>query len=102
MKAISERIHTLIEALPYIQRFAGTTMVIKYGGRAMTEEGLKRSVMQDLALLHNVGINPVLVHGGGPGDRPLDGTAGDEAEVRGRTAGHGRSHHGSCGDGAVR
>ena len=73
MKKIGDRIHTLIEALPYIQRFSGATMVVKYGGRAMTEEALQTSVMQDVALLHNVGINPVLVHGGGPEiDRWMD------------------------------
>ncbi len=73
MKKIGDRIHTLIEALPYIQRFSGATMVVKYGGRAMTDETLQTSVMQDIALLHNVGINPVVVHGGGPEiDRWMD------------------------------
>lgn len=65
MKEISAIAHTLIEALPYIQRFSGQTMVVKYGGAAMTSQELKRNVMQDVALVHNVGINCVLVHGGG-------------------------------------
>jgi len=65
MRGIDERIHTLVQALPYIQRFAGKMVVIKYGGRAMTDDSLKTMVMQDVALLHNVGMNPVLVHGGG-------------------------------------
>ena len=57
---------TLIEALPYIQSLAGKTVVIKYGGNAMVNDELKSSVMDDIALLKSVGINPVLVHGGGP------------------------------------
>lgn len=56
----------LIEALPYIQRFAGKTVVIKYGGNAMVDETLKSSFARDLVLLKHVGINPVVVHGGGP------------------------------------
>lgn len=56
----------LIEALPYIQKFAGKTMVIKYGGNAMISEELKNKVMQDIALMKCIGIRPVLVHGGGP------------------------------------
>ncbi len=56
----------LIEALPYIQRFAGKTVVIKYGGNAMVDETLKSSFAQDVVLLKHVGINPVVVHGGGP------------------------------------
>ena len=56
----------LIEALPYIQRFAGKTVVVKYGGNAMVDEALKRSFARDVVLLKQVGINPVIVHGGGP------------------------------------
>lgn len=56
----------LIEALPYIQRLAGKTVVIKYGGNAMINEELKTDVMEDVTLLKFIGINPVLVHGGGP------------------------------------
>ena len=56
----------LAEALPYIQRFHGKTIVIKYGGNAMTEEKLKHSFASDVVLLKLVGINPVIVHGGGP------------------------------------
>ncbi len=56
----------LIEALPYIQSYAGKTIVIKYGGNAMTEESLKHKFAQDIVLLKQVGINPVVVHGGGP------------------------------------
>ena len=58
--------HILTEALPYIQRYAGKTVVIKYGGNAMTDEKLKKSFARDIVLLKQVGINPVIVHGGGP------------------------------------
>ncbi|BBA36122.1 acetylglutamate kinase [Methylocaldum marinum] len=58
--------HVLIEALPYIRRFKGKTVVVKYGGNAMTEERLKNSFARDIVLLKLVGFNPVIVHGGGP------------------------------------
>ncbi|MBE6565090.1 MAG: acetylglutamate kinase [Ruminococcaceae bacterium] len=56
----------LIEALPYIQKYVGKTIVVKYGGNAMKNEGLKDAVISDIVLLSLVGINTVLVHGGGP------------------------------------
>ena len=56
----------LAEALPYIQRFHGKTMVIKYGGNAMVDEKLKRGFARDIVLMKLVGMNPVVVHGGGP------------------------------------
>jgi acetylglutamate kinase len=56
----------LIEALPYIRRFSGETIVIKYGGHAMVDEALKRDFARDITLLKFIGINPVVVHGGGP------------------------------------
>ncbi|MGH7829870.1 MAG: acetylglutamate kinase, partial [Candidatus Binatia bacterium] len=56
----------LLEALPYIQRFYGKTFVVKYGGNAMVDEELKAGFAQDVVLLKYVGINPVVVHGGGP------------------------------------
>jgi len=58
--------HVLAEALPYIQRFRGKTMVIKYGGNAMIEPALKEGFARDVVLMKLVGINPVIVHGGGP------------------------------------
>ncbi|HWP01110.1 MAG TPA: acetylglutamate kinase [Methylococcus sp.] len=58
--------HVLIEALPYIRRFKGKTIVVKYGGNAMIDEGLKHGFARDIVLLKLVGINPVVVHGGGP------------------------------------
>ncbi|HHU34146.1 MAG TPA: acetylglutamate kinase [Bacteroidetes bacterium] len=56
----------LVEALPYIQALAGKTVVIKYGGNAMINEDLKNSVVEDITLLKYIGLNPVVVHGGGP------------------------------------
>ena len=61
-----DRAQTLVEALPYIQRFHGKTVVIKYGGNAMISPELFDAVMEDIILLHLVGIHVVLVHGGGP------------------------------------
>lgn len=66
MQELIGKAEILIEALPYIQSLAGKTVVIKYGGNAMINEELKSSVMDDITLLKYVGINPVLVHGGGP------------------------------------
>lgn len=66
----------LAEALPYIRRFHGKTIVIKYGGNAMTDEKLKRSFAYDVVLLKLVGLNPVVVHGGGPQIEQLLGRVG--------------------------
>ena len=57
---------TLSEALPYLQRYDGATVVIKFGGNAMVDDDLKSSFAQDIVLLKQVGVNPVIVHGGGP------------------------------------
>ncbi len=62
----AEKARILGEALPYIQRFHGRTIVVKYGGNAMTEDGLKADFARDVVLLKLVGMNPVVVHGGGP------------------------------------
>ncbi len=61
-----EKASVLIETLPYMQQFAGKTVVIKYGGNAMINEELKQSVIQDIVLLKYIGMRPVVVHGGGP------------------------------------
>ena len=58
--------HILIEALPYINSFTGKTFVIKYGGNAMVDENLKNSFARDIILMKRVGMNPIVVHGGGP------------------------------------
>ncbi len=66
MEKLIEKAKTLVEAMPYIQTFRGKTFVIKYGGNAMIEESLKQGFAQDVVLLRYIGINPVIVHGGGP------------------------------------
>ncbi len=66
MERLIEKAETLLEALPFINRFRGKTFVIKYGGNAMVKEELKKSFAQDVLLLKYLGINPIIVHGGGP------------------------------------
>ena len=68
MRNISDqdRANVLVQALPYIQKWAGKTIVVKYGGNAMISPELKDAVMSDIVLLQLIGINVVLVHGGGP------------------------------------
>lgn len=66
MKEVIAKAEILLDALPYIRRYSGKTMVIKYGGHAMIDEELKESFAQDIVLLKFIGINPVIVHGGGP------------------------------------
>ena len=66
MKTAVEKAKVLIESLPYIKNFANKTVVIKYGGHAMVDEALKSSFALDIILLKYIGINPVVVHGGGP------------------------------------
>lgn len=80
MTEYETRAETLIQALPYIQAFSGKTVVVKYGGAAMTDEALKREVMRDLVLMRAVGIRPVLVHGGGPEVDKLMRRVGKEPE----------------------
>ncbi len=63
---MTEKAEILVEALPYIQEFYGSTIVVKYGGNAMINNDLKEKVMQDIALMKYVGIHPVIIHGGGP------------------------------------
>ena len=62
----TEVAQVLTEALPYIQRFSGRTIVVKYGGNAMTDESLKASFARDIVLMQTVGMRPIVVHGGGP------------------------------------
>jgi acetylglutamate kinase len=63
---VTSNVETLLEALPYIREFHGRTVVIKYGGAAMEDEGLRDGFATDVVLLKYVGMNPVIVHGGGP------------------------------------
>jgi acetylglutamate kinase len=66
MQELIEKASVLMEALPYIRKFSGKTVVVKYGGHAMTDPKLKESFAKDIVLLDYIGLNPVIVHGGGP------------------------------------
>ncbi|WP_104137396.1 acetylglutamate kinase [Arthrobacter sp. ZGTC131] len=83
MSDAQDKAGTLIEALPWIQRFAGTTMVIKYGGNAMVNDDLRRAFAEDVVFLHHVGIHPVVVHGGGPQINAMLSRLGIESEFKG-------------------
>ncbi len=67
MNEIAKKIETMLEAMPYLSRYAGKIVVIKYGGNAMINEELKANVIRDVVLLKAMGLKPVLCHGGGPG-----------------------------------
>ena len=82
MKA-TERAEILVQALPYIRKYAGKIVVVKYGGNAMTSESLKQQVMEDIVLLRLVGVNVVLVHGGGPEINSLMDRLGKKPEFVG-------------------
>jgi acetylglutamate kinase len=77
-----ERAAVLLEALPYIQRFRGAVVVVKYGGAAMGDPELGRAVADDVVLLRAVGLRPVVVHGGGPQISDLMARLGKEPEFR--------------------
>ncbi|MBQ8003105.1 MAG: acetylglutamate kinase [Clostridia bacterium] len=66
MNSHIEKANVLVEALPYMQRLSGKTIVVKYGGNAMINEELKETIVEDIALLKLIGANPIVVHGGGP------------------------------------
>ncbi|HKL26759.1 MAG TPA: acetylglutamate kinase [Desulfuromonadales bacterium] len=66
MQELIQKAHILVEALPWIRNFYGKTIVIKYGGNAMVEDHLKKSFAKDVTLMKYIGLNPVIVHGGGP------------------------------------
>ncbi|HWS74399.1 MAG TPA: acetylglutamate kinase [Quisquiliibacterium sp.] len=78
--SVTRKAEILAEALPYIRRFHGRTIVIKYGGNAMTDEKLKQSFAHDVVLLKLVGMNPVVVHGGGPQIEQLLSKVGKKGE----------------------
>src|SRR5438552_16622577 len=66
MDELIRKANVLVEALPYIRAFAGMTVVLEYGGKAMTDAALKEGFATDVVLMKDVGLNPVVVHGGGP------------------------------------
>ena len=82
MSAPSVRAEVLVEALPYIRRFRGQTVVVKFGGNAMTDDGLARCFAEDVVLMHSVGIRIVVVHGGGPQIGELLSRLGIQSEFR--------------------
>ncbi|MEE9204286.1 MAG: acetylglutamate kinase [Nitrospirales bacterium] len=82
MNKLIKKANILVEALPYIRTFANKTVVIKYGGRAMTEEALKEQFALDVVLMKYVGLNPVVVHGGGPQIDRMLGRLGLEVKFR--------------------
>ncbi|TQF65481.1 acetylglutamate kinase [Rhodococcus spelaei] len=79
----SQKAYVLAEALPWLQRFHGKTVVVKYGGNAMVDDGLKAAFAQDMAFLRTVGVHPVVVHGGGPQINAMLKRLGMEGEFRG-------------------
>src|SRR2546425_12692616 len=83
MERLIEKVSTLMEALPYIRAFSGKTLVIKYGGAAMEAQPLAEGFARDVILLKYVGMNPVIVHGGGPQIGALMKRLGEEPRFRG-------------------
>ena len=83
MKKYIQKVNTLIESFPYIKEFNGKTIVIKYGGNAMIDEELKKSFAVDMVLMKLVGINPVIVHGGGPQIEHILKQIGKKTEFKG-------------------
>ena len=81
-EADANRVRVLSEALPYIQQFAGRTVVIKYGGAAMKDSSLKDKVIRDIIFLACVGVHPVVVHGGGPEINSWLGKLGIEPQFK--------------------
>ncbi len=82
MNKLIKKANILVETLPYIRAFSDKTIVIKYGGNAMTEDSLKDKFAQDIVLMKYVGINPVIVHGGGPQIDDMLGRLGLEAKFK--------------------
>jgi acetylglutamate kinase len=83
MEAVRAKAATLTEALPWLERFHGKTVVIKYGGNAMVDDGLRRAFAEDIVFLRYAGIRPVVVHGGGPQITSMLSRLGIESEFRG-------------------
>lgn len=83
MTAALDRARTLVSALPWLKRFAGAVVVVKYGGHAMTDDALKRAFAEDMVFLRYAGIRPVVVHGGGPQISAMLRRLGIATEFRG-------------------
>ena len=91
----------LLETLPWLREYSGSRIVIKYGGNAMISEDLKAAFAQDVSFLHEWGIEPIVVHGGGPQISSMLKTLGIEAPFV-RSASHQPGSNESCADGAHR
>lgn len=102
MQELIKKAGILIEALPYIQKFSGKTVVIKYGGNAMINEELKNSVMEDITLLKFIGLNPIVVHGGGPDISKALNRTWCKEQIRKRFACDGRYYNADCPTGTYR
>jgi acetylglutamate kinase len=83
LRVAQGKAQTLVEALPWLERFRGALVVVKYGGNAMTDNSLKSAFAQDVAFLRYAGLRPVVVHGGGPQIAEMLGRLGLESEFRG-------------------
>jgi acetylglutamate kinase len=83
VETAQDKAASLIEALPWIQKFAGTVVVVKYGGNAMINDDLRRAFAEDIIFMHHVGIKPVVVHGGGPQINSMLKRLGIESEFKG-------------------
>lgn len=83
LSAAADKAEVLVEALPWIQKFAGSTIVIKYGGNAMVNDQLRRAFAEDVVFLRHVGVDPVVVHGGGPQINAMLEALGIKSEFRG-------------------
>ena len=78
-----QKVGVLIDAMPWIEEFAGATVVVKYGGNAMVEESLQRAFAQDIVHMRLLGLRPVVVHGGGPQISTMLAKLGIESEFKG-------------------
>jgi acetylglutamate kinase len=93
---------TLAEALPWLKKYHGRIIVVKYGGNAMTDETLKQAFAEDIVFLRYAGVHPVVVHGGGPQISSMLDRLNIASEFRGGTAGHHAGGDGRGADGAGR
>ncbi len=92
----------LADALPWLQRFAGALVVVKYGGNAMVDDELKKAFAADMVFLRTVGLRPVVVHGGGPQISAMLKRVGMEGEFKAGLPGHHAGDDGRRPDGAGR
>ena len=101
-----QKAEVLIEALPWLEEFAGQRIVVKYGGNAMVDDHLKQCFAEDMVFLRQVGLHPIVVHGGGPQISHMLKALGIKSEFKGglrvTPRGHGRGAHGPDRQGVTR